>query len=64
MPAKWTGDVVGKMHLHRITNKELAAFMGVTDGYITMVLNGKREPAGAEQRFKAALDALIKEGRA
>ena len=64
MPAKWTGDVVGKMHLHRITNKVLAEHMGISDRYVAMVLNGEREPAGAEQRFKAALDALIKEGRA
>lgn len=64
MPAKWTGDVVGKMHLHRITIKALAEHMGISDNYVTMVLNGRRKPAGAEQRFKAALDALIKEGRA
>ena len=64
MPAKWTGDVVGKMHLHRITIKALAEHMGISDNYVTMVLNGRRKPAGAEQRFKAALDALIKEGKA
>lgn len=64
MPAKWTGDVVGKMHLHRITIKALAEHMGISDNYVTMVLNGRRKPAGAEQRFKAALDALIKEERA
>ena len=64
MPAKWTGDVVGKMHLHRVTIKELAAHMGFSDRYVAMVLNGERAPKGAEQRFTEALDALIKEARA
>ena len=58
MPAQWTGEIVGKMHLARITQTALAAHMGVTREYVTNILNGKRNPKGAEARFRAAVDAL------
>lgn len=61
MPAQWTGDMVGKMHNNRITMTQVAEKLGVTKAYVCMVLNGHRNPKGAEQRFMAALDALIKE---
>lgn len=59
MPKDWTGDLVGLMHNHRITNRMLATALGVTDRYVSMILNGHREPPGAEERFKAALSELI-----
>lgn len=59
MPAQWTADVVGKMHLLRISNRQIAEQMGVTPEYVSMVLNGHREPEGAEGRFKEALDRLV-----
>ena len=58
MPAQWTADVVGKMHLLRISKRQIAEQMGVTPEYVSMVLNGHREPEGAEGRFKEALDRL------
>lgn len=61
MPAQWTGDVVGQMHLYRITKRELADGLGVTPEYVSMVLNGHREPSGAEERFRGALAQLIAE---
>lgn len=61
MPAQWTGDVIGEMHLKKIPKKRLAEYMGVTPEYVSMVLNGHREPEGAEQRFRAAVEALIQE---
>ena len=61
MPAQWTGDMVGKMHNYRITMTQVAEKLGVTKAYVCMVLNGHRNPKGAEQRFMAALDELIKE---
>ena len=42
-----------------ITIKELAQHMGIRLEYASMVLNGKRSPAGAEERFNQALDELI-----
>lgn len=61
MPAQWTGDMVGKMHNNKITLTQVAEKIGVTKAYVCMVLNGHRNPKGAEQRFMAALDELIKE---
>ena len=58
MPAQWTGEVVGKMHMARITQKELAAHLGVTREYVANILNGHRNPKDAEARFRAAVDAL------
>ena len=43
MPAQWTADVVGKMHLLRISKRQIAEQMGVTPEYVSMVLNGHRD---------------------
>ena len=59
MPAQWTGDVVGQMHLYHITKRELADGLGVTPEYVSMVLNGHREPPGAEERFNKAVQEII-----
>ena len=61
MPDKWTGEIVGKMHNFRITYDDLASSIGCTKSYISMVLNGKRTPANAEQMFRKAVDKLIAE---
>ena len=59
MPKKWTGDLVGLMHTNRISFQALADKLGVTNRYVSMVLNGHREPPGAEDKFRAAVDELI-----
>ena len=61
MPAQWTGNLVGRMHNAGISIKELAAFMGKHEKYLSQVLNGHREPKRAEQEYNAALDELIAE---
>lgn len=61
MLAQWIGDLVGQMHKYRIPKKQLAEHMGVTPEYVSMVLNGHREPAGAEQKFRQALEEIISE---
>lgn len=61
MPKKWTGDLVGLMHDNKISKSLLAEKLGVTREYVSMVLNGHREPAGAEQRFREAVNDLIAE---
>lgn len=61
MPAQWTGNLVGRMHNAGISKKELAAFMGKHEKYLSQVLNGHREPKRAEQEYNAALDKLIAE---
>lgn len=64
MPKEWTGDLVGLMHTHKISFSQLAEKLGVTNRYVSMVLNGHRDPAGAEEKFRAALAELIQPNHA
>ena len=59
MPETWTGDIVAALHVNRITQRELAEEMGVTGVYVSTLLNGRASPAGAEEKMRAALDAII-----
>lgn len=61
MLAHWIGEIVGLMHKYGIPNKQLAAHLGVTPEYISMVLNGHREPAGIEDRLRKAVDEIAKQ---
>lgn len=61
--AVWTADVVGLLHLHRISQKELATKLGVTPTYVNMILNGKKTPAGAESRFRTAIWQIVQNDR-
>ena len=56
---KWTGNLVGLMHDHKIAKSQLAEELGVTREYVSMVLNEHRNPEGAEARFTAAAQAII-----
>ena len=59
MPAQWTGAVVGEMHNNSITVKALAAELGWNDKYLSTVLNSAEPPKKAEEKVRAALNALI-----
>lgn len=59
MPAQWTAALIGKMHLNRITAKQLAAEVGWHEKYLSVVLNGHRDPKGAEEALNAALARII-----
>ena len=60
----WTGNLVAEMHLSGVTAKELAAEVGWNPKYLSAVLNGRREPKGAEYKLCAALLRLeIKKDR-
>ena len=58
MPAVWTGEVIGKMHVEGIEHRQLAAEVGWHPKYLSAVLNGHREPPGAEEKLRAALERL------
>lgn len=56
---KWIATVVGKMHLHKITQTEIAAKLGVRREYVNKILNGVESPENAKERITKALDELI-----
>lgn len=59
MVQKWTGRLVGKMHNERIKAEDIASELGVSTAYVSMILNGKRNPPNAKERFEAAVTAII-----
>ena len=59
MPAQWTADLIGKMHLHNVTAKELSAEMGKHPKYVSHIMNGHRMPKKSEEEFNMALDRII-----
>ena len=59
MLAQWIGDLVGQMHNNKVSKTQLAEHMGVSREYVSMVLNGHRNPAGAKSRFQAAVNEII-----
>ena len=63
MPEKWTGVLIGKMHNNRINRSDLAEELGVTEAYVSMVLNGKRKPDGIRRRMEDAVNEIIKRRR-
>ena len=63
MIKKWIGEVVGEMHIRRISIKQLAEHMGVAPEYISMILNGHREPAGIEERLRNAINEIVENKR-
>jgi transcriptional regulator with XRE-family HTH domain len=52
------------MHNANVSARQLADYMGLTPEYVSMVLNGKKTPKGAEERFRTALREMCadKEG--
>nr|DAZ26380.1 MAG TPA: antitoxin [Caudoviricetes sp.] len=42
-----------------INRSELARAVGVTPEYVSMVLNRRRTPTGAEETFRSAIQRLI-----
>ena len=59
MLAQWIGELVGQMHNNKISKTQLAEHMGVSREYVSMVLNGHRDPTGAKDRFRAAVTEII-----
>lgn len=63
MPKRWTGRLVERMHMNGITRIQLADKLNYTPEYVSMVLNGKRNPQNAKEVFYAGLNELIAEKR-
>lgn len=60
MLKKWIGEVVGEMHIRKISANQLAEHMGMTPEYISMILNGHREPKDIEDRLRKAIEEITK----
>ena len=58
MPAQWTAEIIGEMHLKGITHKRLAQEVGWHPKYLSAVLNGKKDPSGAESKLRSALASI------
>lgn len=56
---KWTGNLVGLMHDNKVSKTDLAAELGVSREYVSMILNGHRAPSGAEERFMGAIQRIV-----
>ena len=54
MPEAWTGELIGRMHNARISYDNIAKELGCTSAYVSMILNGKRNPPNAEARLNDA----------
>lgn len=56
----WTGEVVGEMHIHEITQDDIAKELGCRKSYVSMILNGQRSPKDAERRVRDAIMSVIR----
>lgn len=59
MMEKWIANVVGKMHLNKVTQTELANKLGIRREYLNKILNGAETPANAKERIIKALNEII-----
>lgn len=59
MREKWTGVLIGRMHNENVTFDDLANELGVSKGYISMILNGHRRPPEAKAKLQAAFDSIL-----
>jgi len=60
MLEKWTGEVVGTMHIYGISGRQLAKKMRINEKYLSAILNCKKKPPNAEVRVRAALYDLMR----
>lgn len=61
MPEAWTGKLIGKMHNNGISYNDLGAKLCITNQYISLILNGVRNPSGMREKMEKAVDELIQE---
>jgi len=58
---KWTGRLRGHMFNEGITVRELAEAVGWSYGYVSAILNGKRNRQGARQVLEEAYERILKQ---
>ena len=58
---EWIAEAIGKMHINKTTQVELAQYMGYTRSYISSILIGRRKPPQAKERILGAINEIIAE---
>lgn len=58
---QWIADAVGRMHIHKITQTDIANNLGVTREYVSMILRGVKTPKRAKERINRAINEIIAE---
>ena len=58
MRPRWTGTIVRVMHVEEITQREIAAEMGISETYLSMLLNGARTTPGSKERVTQAVNNI------
>ena len=52
--------MIGRMHNNKVTLEQLAAHLGWTKSYCSMILNGQRKPRGIREKMETAVSDIIK----
>lgn len=63
MEKNWIADVVGRMHVAKITGQQLAKACGYSASYLSSVLSGVKGCEETQKRICAALEKLEGEKR-
>lgn len=58
-PEKWTGKLLGDMHVNNVSNRDLANELGVTEQYVSMLMHSKRTTKNAKERLNAAYQSVL-----
>ena len=61
---RWIGSLVGRLHNAKITYEELGREAQMTKSYVSMILNGHRNPKEAKERLNAAYERIMARRRA
>ncbi len=57
----WTGEACKLMHIHDIKAADVTELLNWSTPYFSDVINGKKTPAGAEEKVMGAINAIIAE---
>ncbi len=55
----WLGEIAAMLKMNRISQRELAAELGMTEEYVSMVLNGKKTSATIEAKMRSAINEIV-----
>lgn len=56
---QWIEIAIGKMHVNKITQSDLASEIGIRRDYLNKILNGNISPKGAKERVLDAIEEIV-----